>query len=130
LALLAFTFINFQAKLSDATSQMNRDLAGNPFRGLADVAIQSVQLQWGWALLVVGAVLLISAAAIQPGAQQAAYEEELNVRHVSKHLANPVRADDYATSKDISEDDISKLIADGELKAYSYKNKLYVSDAK
>jgi hypothetical protein len=63
---LAFTFINFQSKMSDAKNQMESQLAGNPFRGLADAAMQSVQLQWGWAVLVVGAVLVLVAAGMRP----------------------------------------------------------------
>ena len=46
-------------------SQMESELAGNPFRGLADMAMQSVQLQWGWALLIVGAGLVIAGAAMK-----------------------------------------------------------------
>lgn len=61
LALLAFTFINIQAKLNDARDSMTRELADNPFRGLAEAMAGSVQLQWGWAVLVVGAVILIAA---------------------------------------------------------------------
>jgi hypothetical protein len=41
------------------------DLKDNPFRGLADVAVQSIQLQWGWAVLVIGIVLLVAAAAMK-----------------------------------------------------------------
>ena len=62
---MAFTFINFQMKISDMKSQMESELAGNPFRGLADMAMQSVQLQWGWALLIVGAGLVIAGAAMK-----------------------------------------------------------------
>ncbi|MFS8799725.1 hypothetical protein [Synechococcus sp. R60.3] len=65
LAVMAFTFINFQMKISDMKSQMETELAGNPFRGLADMAMQSVQLQWGWALLIVGAGLVIAGAALK-----------------------------------------------------------------
>lgn len=65
LAIMALTFINFQMKISDMKSQMESELAGNPFRGLADVAMQSVQLQWGWALLIVGAGLVIASAAMK-----------------------------------------------------------------
>lgn len=65
LAVMTFTFINFQMKISDMKSQMESELAGNPFRGLADLAMQSVQLQWGWALLIVGAGLVIAGAAMK-----------------------------------------------------------------
>lgn len=65
LAVLIFTFVNFQSKMSELTGQMNQDLADNPFRDFADVAVQSVQLQWGWALLIIGSLSLISSAMIK-----------------------------------------------------------------
>jgi len=62
---LAFTFFNFQSNIKQATTQLQTDLKDNPFRGLADVAVQSIQLQWGWAVLVIGIVLLVAAAAMK-----------------------------------------------------------------
>jgi hypothetical protein len=41
---------------------MSPELADNPFRGIAEAMAGSVQLQWGWAVLVVGSVLLLVAA--------------------------------------------------------------------
>jgi Ca2+/Na+ antiporter len=64
-AVVAFTFFNFQSKMSQATRQMETELKDNPFRGLADLAVQSVQLEWGWAVLVIGIVLLIAVAAMK-----------------------------------------------------------------
>jgi hypothetical protein len=64
-AVLAFTFFNFQSKMSQATRQMETELKDNPFRGLADLAVQSVQLQWGWAVLVIGIAFLIVVAAMK-----------------------------------------------------------------
>lgn len=63
LAVMIFTFINFQVRMSEMQAQMESQLSGNPFRGLADMAIHSVQIQWGWAVLIVGAGLVIAAAA-------------------------------------------------------------------
>jgi len=65
MAIMTFTFINFQMALVDTRTQMETELIGNPFRGIADIAMQSVQIQWGWALLIIGAVLLIASAAIK-----------------------------------------------------------------
>lgn len=65
LAILIFTFSNFQVRMADVKKQMELELADNPFRDLADIALQSVQLQWGWALLIVGSVLLIVSAAMK-----------------------------------------------------------------
>ncbi len=64
LGVMLFTFINFQSKMSEFKSSMESELEGNPFRGLADIALQSVQLQWGWAVLILGAALVIASAAI------------------------------------------------------------------
>ena len=65
IGVLLFTFINFQLRMSQVIANLESELAGNPFRGLADIAIQSVQLQWGWALLIVGAALVIASAAMK-----------------------------------------------------------------
>lgn len=69
LGVMLLTFINFQSKMSQAKADMESELAGNPFRGLADMALQSVQLQWGWALLIVGAALVIASAALKDETQ-------------------------------------------------------------
>ncbi len=65
LALMLFTFVNFQVRVSQMREEMETKLAGNPFRGIADVAMQSIQIQWGWAVLIIGAALLITAAAMR-----------------------------------------------------------------
>jgi len=65
MGVMIFTFINFQINLANARTQMETELVDNPFRGIADMAMQSVQIQWGWALLIVGAVLVIASAAIK-----------------------------------------------------------------
>jgi hypothetical protein len=40
---------------------MESDLKDNPFSGLAEMAVQSVQIQWGWLLLLGGAGCMIFA---------------------------------------------------------------------
>jgi len=55
LAVTLFTFINLQIRMSE----INHKLEGKMFAGLANV-----QFQWGWALLILGAVLLIYCAEI------------------------------------------------------------------
>lgn len=49
-------------KVNDMKTNMDRELAGNPFRGFADMAVQSFQLQWGWAVLIIGSCLMIVSA--------------------------------------------------------------------
>ena len=63
--ILGFTFINFHLKMADAKSDLDAQLTGSPFAGFAEVALQSVQLSWGWAVLILGAGLLLAAAMIK-----------------------------------------------------------------
>jgi hypothetical protein len=70
--LLAFTFMAFHSRLEELKSQMDAQLAGNPFRGLADAAVQGVQMQWGWGVLVMGTLLLFAAAAMRDQAAKSA----------------------------------------------------------
>ncbi|WP_191758172.1 type IV pilin-like G/H family protein [Komarekiella delphini-convector] len=65
LGVIIIGLINFQIRISQLKSNMEEELAGNPFKGFADVAIQSVQIQWGWVLLILGAGMIIAAAIIQ-----------------------------------------------------------------
>ncbi len=65
LGIMAFTLFNFQTTMSQARAEMKRDLAHNPFKGLAVLALESVQLQWGWALLFVWAGLILAATAMK-----------------------------------------------------------------
>jgi len=62
LLILGCGFIKFHLAISEARTSIETELAGNPFSGLGQLAIDRVQLEWGWALLVVGAILLIGAA--------------------------------------------------------------------
>jgi hypothetical protein len=56
-------YVNIQYKLDWIEAQMDKKLADNPFRGLADAAIASVQMEYGWGFLLLGTMLIISAAA-------------------------------------------------------------------
>ena len=70
LAVMLFTFISFKMRIND----MKNSLGDNPFaKGIADLALQTVQIQWGWAVLVIGACLIIAAAVVKnPSAYPAA----------------------------------------------------------
>lgn len=61
--IMAFSFFNIQSKISSMQGELDSQLAGNPFRGLADIAMQSVQFQWGWAVLLLGAIAVLATAA-------------------------------------------------------------------
>jgi hypothetical protein len=60
--LIGYTFFNLQIGLSDAKQRIQDDLADNPFAGLATMAVESIQIQWGFAVLAIGAVLVLAAA--------------------------------------------------------------------
>ena len=59
---IGYTFFEFQRRINDVRAEMAAELSGNPFAGLAEIALDSVQLQWGWAVLLIGAILILVAA--------------------------------------------------------------------
>jgi hypothetical protein len=65
IALLIGTFLGFLDSMVEMERSVARDLADNPFRSLADAAVGSVQIQWGWALLVFSAGILMAAAVLR-----------------------------------------------------------------
>ena len=65
LAVMGFTFFNFLSRMAEMEAELRSELESNPFAGLGELALQSVQLQWGWAVLVVGAGVILAAAAIK-----------------------------------------------------------------
>ena len=62
LAVLAYTFFDFQDRLEKAQAQLNSNLTDNPFAGLGEMTLNMVQIQWGWGVLVFGAILLLVTA--------------------------------------------------------------------
>jgi len=58
---LAITYYNFSSKMNEAKESFKSELSDNFFKGLTDAAFQAVQFQWGWAILILGAVLIIAA---------------------------------------------------------------------
>ena len=75
---MIFTFYSFQSEMSKQRAALNTELAGNPFKELAEAAMQSIQLQWGWAVMTIGAVLIIAAAAIKKDDIQTAFQPSTN----------------------------------------------------
>ena len=87
--LLLFALVNFLIRMSQLREQMQTDLADNPFKGLADVAMNSVQLQWGWAVLMLGGVLIVVAAAM-PGPASSAPQQLSGARTTAKWIGASV----------------------------------------
>lgn len=57
--ILLYLFGRLQYGLSEMRESLSRDLAGNPFAGMAQTLVGSVQLQWGWLVLALGAGMII-----------------------------------------------------------------------
>ena len=70
-AVLTFTFLNIQTTLSEMKSRIEPEFGGNPFRGVADLAVNLVQIQWGFAVLILGACFLMVAAALDDSQRRA-----------------------------------------------------------
>lgn len=62
LLLVGGTCLYYQSIILDVKSSIDRDLAGNPFRGIADVAMAGTGLSWGWFLLFLGTGLVVATA--------------------------------------------------------------------
>jgi hypothetical protein len=92
LAILTFTFVNLQMHLSEMRSDMATQLAGNPFASLATGFAESVQLQWGWALLVAGAGAVIAAGLVRPSRVKCGHCAELiqTSARICKHCQREV----------------------------------------
>ena len=75
-AVLLFTFINLQIRISEIKDKLGVELAGNRPPGLADLAVRSVQIEWGWSVLTIGAAFIVWAAANKfvSVAREAAYQ--------------------------------------------------------
>lgn len=60
--ILLYAFARLQYAISQMRESLKTELADNPFAGLAQAAVGSIQLQWGWLLLALATGLLIYSA--------------------------------------------------------------------
>lgn len=60
--LVGGTFWHYQSYIAEVKAEIDRDLAGNPFRGIADMALAATGLSWGWFFLFLGTGLVVLAA--------------------------------------------------------------------
>ena len=58
------SYIMLFQKISTVKADMARELADNPFRGLAELAANAVQFQWGWAVLLLGGLMVAGGACL------------------------------------------------------------------
>jgi hypothetical protein len=71
LIITAYTFFVINSKLSEAKTEMVRNMAtmpeatSNPLKGMGNAFMSMIQMQWGWGVLAVGAALLIVASILK-----------------------------------------------------------------
>jgi hypothetical protein len=64
LGIMLRALIGFASAIGKAHADFAKSMDGNPFAGLGKLVLNSVGLEWGWALLVSGALAVIVLAAI------------------------------------------------------------------
>jgi hypothetical protein len=65
LFMMLTTLVQFEAKLSKAQAELVKD--SGPFSGLTKLIANSVGLEWGWLLLIGGALTIVILALLAPG---------------------------------------------------------------
>ncbi len=64
LAIMLRALIGFSSALANANADLARSMKDNPFGGIAKSLVRSVGLEWGWVLLIGGALAVIVLAII------------------------------------------------------------------
>src|ERR1043166_5572227 len=62
-SVLLFTFIKLQIRMSQIKDKLGDELTGNRSPDMIDWAVRSVQIEWGWPVLTIGAAFILWAAA-------------------------------------------------------------------
>ncbi len=62
IAVTLFTLINLSIKINELKAGLGESLEGNPFAELAQGLAASVQLEWGWFVLILAEVALVLVA--------------------------------------------------------------------
>lgn len=58
-ALILYSLLNLIATVSNSLAELERSLEGNPFAGLAQGLVGSVQIQWGWGVMLGGVAAVV-----------------------------------------------------------------------
>ncbi|MCH7294084.1 hypothetical protein [Acinetobacter higginsii] len=57
--LLSYDLYTIASTISKTKADVSANLKGNPFGGLAEAMMNSIQLQYGWVILFIGAIILL-----------------------------------------------------------------------
>jgi hypothetical protein len=57
--MLIYSYVSLHSAMAEVRATLEAELSGSPFGGLAEAALGSAQIRWGWAILLLGAGLLI-----------------------------------------------------------------------
>lgn len=71
LSILGYDLYQFKSTLNKVRQETSAALDGNPFQGLGNAMIDSIQLQYGWAVLFIGCIILIISVIYKENSQQA-----------------------------------------------------------
>ncbi|KTG17750.1 MULTISPECIES: hypothetical protein [unclassified Guyparkeria] len=66
LGVMAFGLYNAVTRIDELQAQLAQDLEGNPFGGFALAISESASLEWGWIVMIIGGLVAIIGALIQP----------------------------------------------------------------
>ena len=62
LLVASYTYINFSSKIEQGQAALSKNLAGNPFRGIAEGIAGAAQIEWAIPMVVIGSILLVAAS--------------------------------------------------------------------
>lgn len=65
ICMLMFTLVQFHRNMAKIKEQYAAQTEGNPFAGFGQLALESIQLEWGWAPLFLGAIMVAICAGLK-----------------------------------------------------------------
>ena len=78
LSVMSFSFFNVWSIMSQDSTELKSKFMADPFEGLAELAMQSAQLEWGWAVLMIGVVSVLTSAFFKERINQLEVKETQN----------------------------------------------------
>ena len=89
-ALIGWDFLQVAKRISDVRERVRDDSEGGLARALGEMAAEATQLQWGWGVLISGAILLLISAGLPPVPEErAARAAAVRSTEVSSERSSP-----------------------------------------